>query len=404
MSRSRKRGTSQPRKTAVPPRPRSSGEYASGQGDPSEGEVTIFLSYARADDRVYGMIRPFKDLLTHFIYAKSGRKVRAFLDQDDIEWGEIWLDKLETEILGAAVFIPLLSASYLDSDNCRMEFNRFQASATALGVKELILPVLLLDAPAIFNQNSTDDVVREAAARQWEIIEDAVLSDPGSAAWKVTMSKLADRFVSSYAAAESKLATLNESDLELTLTESDEGPDDDDAPGLAELMESIQNNVSTLTHDAETIAPAIGSLGDAASSSKPPAARVTPQQMQAWSRRAARAFEDPAIQLSTSGESMLNTTRALDVDMKRLRRLAVELLTVGPDVAIGYNDMLTQLSGIGEVAVQLEDLLTKFKPAEALSVPLRKALRPARRGLTRVTDSLHLIESWRPIEIANGAD
>lgn len=399
MSNNRRRATQRTKKPPVTSSSRSEGSPAGRTSGSDDGEVTIFLSYARADDRVYKMVRPFKELLTHFVYAKSGRKVRAFLDQDDIIWGEVWLDRLETEILGAAVFIPLLSASYLDSDNCRMEFNRFQANAGALGVTELLLPVLLIDAPAIFNQYSTDDVVREAAVRQWEVIEDAVLSDPGSSAWKVTMARLADRFVRSYEAAEAKLAILNESEIPFSSTKLDDDDEDDDNPGLAELMESIQDNVSKLTQDAQAIAPAITALGSAASESTPPTANVTPQQMQAWSRRAAKAFEDPATQLSTSGENLLVTTTALDIDMKRLRRLALDLLEVSPDVAIGYNGLLSQLSGIDEVAAQLEDLLNKFKPTEAISVPLRKALRPARRGLTRVTDSLHLIESWQAVEI-----
>lgn len=370
-----------------------------------DGEITIFLSYSRADDRAYGMVRPFKELLSHFIYAKSGRKVRTFLDQDDIEWGDIWMDRLESEILGASVFIPLLSASYLDSDNCRMEFNRFQTNASALGVRELLLPVLLLDAPAIFNKYSTDDVVREAAARQWEVIEDAVLADDGAGAWKRTMARLADRFVKSYDAAESKLASLNESDLPPALEDrpdgSDENPDDDDddAPGLAELMSSIQGNISLLTQDATAIAPAIQDLGKAASTATADGSPETPQQLQSWARRAAGSFLDPSNRLSESGESMFNTTKALDVDMQRLRRIGLEVLPDNAVIAHGYNDMIEKLSGLEATREQLESLLTKMKPAEVMSVPLRKSLRPARRGLTRVNDSLRLIETWRKIDL-----
>lgn len=395
MSNKRRRKTQGRQKPTVPGSSRGEGSSERRTSGSDDGEVTIFLSYARADDSVYKMVRPFKELLAHFIYAKSGRRIRTFLDQDDITWGEIWHDRLETEILGAAVFIPLLSARYLDSDNCRMEFNRFQANAGVLGLTELLLPILLIDAPAIFNQNSTDDVVREAASRQWEIIEEAVLSDPGSAAWKITMAKVADRFVSSYEAAESKLATLDGSALTFTSPKVDDAEDDeDDSPGLAELMESIEHNIETLVQDAQSIAPAIEALGGAASESAPTGS-MKPRQMQAWSYRVARAFEAPAAQLSTSGESMLTTTRALDMDMKTLRRFAVDLLREIPGVATEYNEMLSQLSEINGGASQLEDLLTTLKPAEALSVPLRRALRPARRGLTRITDSLHLIESWQ---------
>lgn len=369
---------------------------------PSDGEVTIFLSYSREDDAVYGMIHPFKQMLGHFVYAKSGRKIKAFLDQDSIEWGEIWRDRLESEILGASVFIPLLSASYLDSDNCRMEFNRFQANATALGVKELLLPVLIVDAPAIFNESSTDDVVREAAARQWEVIEDAVLSDAGSAAWKTTMSRLANRFVSSYEAAEAKLADLDRQDINLADTyqgDVEEESDTDDGVGLAELMTSMGQGIEDLTVSAKAMAPAIQALGTATQSAGPLPPNPTPHQLQTWAARMAKGFGAPAEEISNVGEHMFETTKSLDTDIQRLRRIAQELQDSTPSLALNYNEMITQLSGLGEVNAQLNELLDKMKPAEYLSVPLRRSLRPARRGLTRITDSLRLIDDWKPLAI-----
>jgi hypothetical protein len=370
----------------------------------SNGDITIFLSYTRADDGVYDMVRPFKEMLGHFIYAKSGRKVKTFLDQDNIGWGEIWRERLESEILGASVFIPLLSAAYLDSDNCRMEFNKFQANATALGVKELLLPVLLLNAPAIFNENSTDDVVREAAARQWEIIEEAVLSDHKSSAWKTTMARLADRFVAAYEAAEAKLADTEVPErAPLSIEDLEDGEDgDDEEPGIAELTASLENGLNELAAISSDMGPAIEGLGKAANSVGALDKNSTAHQIQAWSLNAARAFREPSEKVSELGECMFNTTKKVDLDMQRLRRIAVEFLPANRDMAVNYNQSIQQLTGLDVVSRQLNSLLDTMKPAEYFSVPLRKSLRPARRGLTRVTDSLRLIETWQPIEIPEG--
>lgn len=370
----------------------------------SNGDITIFLSYTRADDGVYDMVRPFKEMLGHFIYAKSGRKVKTFLDQDNIRWGEIWRERLESEILGASVFIPLLSAAYLDSENCRMEFNKFQANATALGVKELLLPVLLLNAPAIFNENSTDDVVREAAARQWEVIEEAVLSDPRSSAWKTTMARLADRFVGAYEAAEAKLADTEMTERpSLSIDDLEDGEDaDDDEPGIAELTASLEGGLNELAAVSRDMGPAIEGLGQAAASAGKLDENPTAHQIQAWSLAAARAFREPSERVSELGELMFNTTKIVDLDMQRLRRIAVEFLPTSPEMAANYNQSIQQLGGLDVVSSQLNSLLEMMKPAEYFSVPLRKSLRPARRGLTRVTDSLRLIETWQPIDIPEG--
>ncbi|MGV8970687.1 MAG: toll/interleukin-1 receptor domain-containing protein [Rhodoglobus sp.] len=394
-NRERSSGTRTPEANSSQPQP------SLQPSSPSDGEITIFLSYCRADDAVYNMVRPFKQMLSHFVYAKSGRKIKAFLDQDNIEWGELWQDRLESEILGASVFIPLLSASYLDSEMCRMEFNRFQTNASALDVKELLLPVLLINAPAIFNENSTDDVVREAAARQWEIVEEAVLSDLGSSAWKTTMAHLADRFVKSYEVAEAKLADLESGDLPLSASDDEEKDDeeDEDDPGLVELMASLEVGISGLTTTSQDMAPAIEALGTAAASAGKLSAKPTSQEVLAWSVRSARAFRGPADRVSELGERMFNTTKAVDLDMQRVRRIAIRLLSVSPSLAVNYNQMISQLSGLDEVGTQLNSLLEILRPAEAFSVPLRKSLRPMRRGLTRVTDSLRLIENWQPIDV-----
>ncbi|MCH6472590.1 hypothetical protein [Sinomonas terrae] len=164
-------------------------------------------------------------------------------------------------------------------------------------------------------------------------------------------------------------------------------------------MGTIETAISELTRTSQDMAPAIEALGRATTSPTPGEGQ-TVQQMQAWSLRAARAFKEPAERVSEIGERMFNTTKELDVDMQRLRRIAVELSSVSPDFAASYNTMINQLAGIDVVSAQLDELLVKMKPAEYLSVALRKSLRPARRGLTRITDSLHLIETWQPIEVA----
>ncbi|HML51712.1 MAG TPA: toll/interleukin-1 receptor domain-containing protein [Propionicimonas sp.] len=356
----------------------------------------MFLSYARADDAVFDMIRPFKELLSHFVYAKAGRRVSAFIDQDNIEWGDIWSERLTNEILGATIFIPLLSAAYLDSPNCRAEFNRFYSNAQTLGVTELLLPVLVLKAPGVFHDASPDEIVSVSSQRQWEDIEDAVLSDRGSAEWKRTMARLADRFVRSYQAAEGRLALLSPDQLGGTSNDAKtavKDAEEDESPGLFEIMATIDAQMATMTSAAESMAPAIQALGNAAEGAGPLPPSPSPKEIQMWSIRAAHGFESPAREIESVGHQMFTATTELDSAMQRLRYLAGS----APDsmgLSKAYADLVAPLSGLSEVRDQLMDLLETMRPAELLSVPLRKSLVPARRGLTRVTDSIQLIQAW----------
>lgn len=365
---------------------------------PSEGsdlllgpEVSVFLSYARKDDRHFGHVRPFTSLLEALVHAKTGRHVKVFVDRTSIAWGDKWEDSLNEGVLNATVFIPLLSANYLESEMCRMEFNTFYSAAEALGVTELMLPVLIIDAPQIFRSDSDDQVVQIAISHQYELIESAVLSDAGSSDWKRTMAHLADRFALALARAEDRIGRI-ESIPRAASTLGDEKvvEDDADAPGLAELLESLTQDFEDLTDIANQINPAIEQFGDAAASAGNLPDNPSPRDIQTWSIRLAAAFRPPAQDLELHGERLYAKTRSLDETMIQLRQVADTI----PEWNSGLRTTLEALTGMGDVRQVMTDLLQGMRPAENLSVPLRQALRPARSGVTRISDSLAIIEGW----------
>ena len=393
MSSSRKKPKGRQKRTAQvsshgSPRGQAAPLSTQASTESSAEEIRVFLSYARADDRSYGMVRPFKDLLRTLVHAKSGRQITAFLDQDDIKWGEIWKDRLDAEILRSTVFIPLLSANYLESSMCRMEFNKFHAAADILGVSELIFPVMLIDAPAVFNQSSSDDLVQLAIKRQYEVIEDAALSDPKSSEWKRTMARLADRFTEAYQAAETTLAQIDPDQLAVP---SDDDDEDDERLGLAELFDLFQSGIGKMTTEAEAIVTAIESLGKAVTSVEHLPENPTPREIQQWSLRAANALSDPSQELSDRGEGLLKATQELDKTIAGFGLIVADV----PEYREPFTAMLDGLGGLDDVRQQLQFLLDSMKPAESISIPLRRAIRPASRGLTRVTDAISIIGTWR---------
>lgn len=371
------------------------------------GEINVFLSYARADEDVYGMVRPFKQLLGHFIHAKSGLHVRAFLDQDNLRWGELWEDALDREILKASVFIPLLSPNYLASENCRKEFLLFQNSAKNLGVNELLLPVLLLDAPAIFNSSSEDQIVQGASSRQWEIIESAILSDASSSEWKRGMAHLAGRFVDAYNHSASILANQSDNTQLGTIGNPESDPEDlgadeetDDGPGLAETTESINQNVARFTASAKNLLPAMSQLGSIATESTSNIDNMrSTKDFLAWTHRTAEKFQAPSQLIKSYGEEMFDAVQALDVDVKRLRQQAEALAPHSPNVVDSYNQLIRPLVEMDDVSGPLFYLLDQMNPAEQVSAALRRALKPARIGITRIADADQIVRSWRPLDL-----
>lgn len=308
-----------------------------------------------------------------------------------MEWGERWRDRLDEEILKASVFIPLLSANYLRSENCRAEFLRFHSAAKSLGVTELILPVLLFSAPTIFNDTSDDEIVAIARDLQWELIEEAVLSDPGSAEWKRTMARLAERFASAFQKAEEALSTIGEGPSP-PKEEMGSADSPNDGPGLAELMVDLQAQIEEVTTASNELSDTITSLGAVAEQAPSLNENPSAKDIQVWSLNLARSFRTPAERLDEAGNRLFVGTKGLDATMADLRHIASEMVQYG--LAEQYNSMLDELSDIHTVQGQMEELLESIRPVEYMSVAIRKALSPARRGLTKVSDSIALIRNW----------
>jgi len=347
----------------------------------------VFLSYAHADEDAFGMVDPFKSLLTRMVYAKTGRRLRVFRDKEGLKWGDDWRDRLQKEVLGASVFIPLLSAHYLDSEMCRMEFNKFRLASQSLGVPQLLLPVLILNAPTIFNDSSHDELVKQAIALQYEPIETAVLSDPGSADWKRTMAHIADRFSEAYQSAESVLAEIEVSDA---TEDGADGEEDLDAPGIAELMDELSTGMQELTDSTLALRPAMEELGSVGTIPPPQGGDGNPKQFLVWSIRVADSFRDPAIKIEREGQRLFEATSRVNETINQLYQATADV----PTLEETLRTSLAGLSVLDDVRDQMTDLLAKMKPVEAFSVPLRKALRPIRIGVTKVNDSIAIIDSW----------
>ncbi|WP_371152368.1 toll/interleukin-1 receptor domain-containing protein [Buchananella felis] len=376
---------------------------------PQEIEVAVFLSYAREDENHNNFIRHFKESLTYFAKAKYGIRIKAFLDQESIEWGEIWKSRLEAEVVAASVFIPFLSANYLNSENCRKEYNLYLSATTESDVPELILPIVLFNSPKLFRPDSDDDIARQSADRQWIIIEDAILAGAGTAEWRKTMSMIAERFYKSYNAAVTKLslavtnspgpkggAPIVESEspspASTTYTSSS------DAPGLFDELATLEEQLKELTSIIAEGPDAIKKLGDAASIEPDPQV-LSSAALKTWSFGVAEHLKGPANKIGDIGEKMFATTMRVHASMRNVREIAIEYLPGDERPAKSYNESIQPLADLGNVAEQMNSLLESMRPAERSSAAIRRALSPARSGVAKIRDSINLIESLPPIEL-----
>ena len=103
-----------------------------------------FMSYSHHDD-VAGSLSKFHDRLVHELRAQSGIDIKVFKDDDDIELGDRWHDRLEQGLATSTFLLPIITPSFLTSKYCRHEFDTFLEHERDHDRDDLVLPVYYID-------------------------------------------------------------------------------------------------------------------------------------------------------------------------------------------------------------------------------------------------------------------
>lgn len=103
----------------------------------------LFYSYSNADDQHdNGAVLKLKAKIEgEFKTQTGGAPLKIVLDKDEIGWGEHWRDKLDSEMMDSLFVIPIFSANFLNSQECRREILRFLEMERVRDRKDLILPI-----------------------------------------------------------------------------------------------------------------------------------------------------------------------------------------------------------------------------------------------------------------------
>lgn len=353
--------------------------------------IAVFTSYAHVDDDNFGIINPLRQLLGAVAKAKYGIELNFFIDREKLTWGSSWQDEIDRAIQASSIFIPLLSANYLESKACRDEFLAYYHTASTRSASDLILPILIMDAPEIFNVDSGDEVAKIASQLQYICIEDATLAEPNSQVWKRTANQLATRLKQSLDRVEANLTLQSKS---LTRPQSGEenliDADDLEAPGLIDLIAESESVMSDISKTTDDVSACMGDLDKAATAVNELPTPRSAKELQRWSIRAASMLSEPSRRLEALGETLYSQC----ADADRTLRAAAEhhkALNEGSTNEVINTD---SLKPIAETREALYGMIESMEPLERLSLVFRKAIRPARIGATKIADSASIIGTW----------
>ncbi|MFS8096141.1 toll/interleukin-1 receptor domain-containing protein [Lentzea alba] len=300
--------------------------------------IRCFLSYARQDEEVMKFVGPFTSALRQLAYADRGRALEIFLDREAIGWGDLAQPTIRAAVRSATVFLPVLTRRYFDRPYCREELFVFYNQAAVSGVSGLLLPVVLLGADYLTEDNP-DLAVQLVVERQHRSVREAWLDGESSPTWRRTMLSLASELVDRVTAAERRLL-------------SEPPPADVD----------VEAELAQFSLDVTTMTTAVSSV---------------------ISTFHAGLDGDPAL-LSSAARSLQNAGRRFELRAFQVDRALRSAGSLSPGSFGPLDDL------IGGV----EALLVSTRRGEASHVPLRQVMAVFREGLTALRSGLCVVESW----------
>ncbi|NEC25232.1 TIR domain-containing protein [Streptomyces sp. SID8111] len=355
----------------------------------------IFVSYAHLDDELLNQaVEHFTSDLRSFYSAKTGGTLEVFFDRESIGWGTDWRRRIDSELRGASIFMPIITMQYFNRPACREELNAFYGSAELLGAKYLLLPIVIMGASGITADNQMPEV-RLIERIQFENLEEAFLAGRGTREWREALSRIADKLVTIISQAEENLSAVAAA---AGVEKSEELNEEFDLfqhfDQLNQLGEALTPELEAATQDLTTWCTVVQEEMQKFGPTSPAVLRSRSVVM-------AAAVREPSLKLQESATTFAQSVTEADA---LLRAVVSQLVSVNTshgatlaekiiaDVTQGSTDLQEFLEGLGEI-------LEMLKTMEIMSVPLRKALKPGRIGFTKLQDSIKTIDGWRGLSI-----
>lgn len=362
-------------------------------------EARGFWSYVHADDTADGgrISQLARDIVAQY-EVLTGESIDLFLDKDALGWGDDWQEKVDESLSSVAFFIPVLTPRYFISSECRRELRFFGDKAIALGITELVMPLLYVDVAAIHEAEPDDEAIQVVKKFQWVDWRELRWTDPGSSDYRQNVARLAGRLVEA-----NRLAAEAEPAVASTAEVAREGADDADAAGSLDRMATAEEAMPEWTQVLEQIGAKIVEIGEIVqratedmqksdSQGKGFAARLT------VARRVAHELRGPADAILGLSSQFTENLYAVDAGMRDMISAGAREVAEDPanlSMVCEFYASVLQLTQAAEGGLApLAKMVEAIQPVEAMSRDLRPVLRTLRQGLTVMYEGRSVTDEW----------
>jgi hypothetical protein len=363
----------------------------------TNGENAGFWSYAHSDNQSSnGRLLALADEIRKEYDILTGDSLHLFMDRDDVEWGDAWRERLDTNLTATTFFIALITPRYLQSPECRKEFIQFTSKAQNLGIAEYLLPILYAPIPEL-GEDHPDEIAAMVARTQYEDWRQLRLNDPNSEPHRIAVNRLVARLID-----------IDKRMTQVQMEAMQSAEDDVTSEGLKELTEEIHKLFSPW-HEAVIISRTLEAQESATFT-------TFQERIQTLESR-----KSPQSALTTTtirfGEEIFPITKrynetaqeysSLTIQLDPLIRRSLELIAVHGsgiellmEVAEGIHDAMDCIRDIMKMShlrAQGSKAITKVKfygQNKNLSRTFRELERLERQSVRLVTEGNNIVIGW----------
>lgn len=338
----------------------------------------------------------------------TGDAIKLFLDRDDLQWGENWRNRVIEALTTGYFFVPVLTPRYLLSEQCRFELDVFARTATDLGVKELILPLLYAEVPSLHEESPIDSTARLLKSFQWEDWTDLRFEDRHSAPYRRGVNRLARRLVDANATSEQSNIPARIQELEQEVEEDIASPDGllDRLAASEETLPKWTQTTESITHDIESIGEmmqrAVSELQTAESHGKGFAGRLF------VAHKLSEALEAPIDSIWHSANDFVSQLQDVDGGVRTMIELGAQEALTSPESKLaicGFFNSVRNLSDSSRAGFDgTQGMIESIAALEPMSRDLRPPLRKLRQALSKVVEARQVTDDWARLIAETGLE
>ncbi len=379
-----------------------------------------FWSYVHKDnDAMHGAIgRLAEHVQEEYGVLTGGIELDLFLDSASLKWGNQWGTQLKGAIQGTTFFIPIITPRYFASEECRNELLGFAEQAGELGVEGLIMPLYLVDVPAIETGDLTDPAVRLVADSQMEDWRTLRFLDETTQPYRLAVNRLAKRLWE-VSQQRGQKAVISESSVAPADGEKDEEPEPaslDDIKtmselngsgsvsagemGLLELLAEGEAAFPRITETLQAISAEIETVGTLTTEATDEIKQSDEQGKGfkgrlAVANRLATHLTEPADKLEQLASQYTADLVILDPAVTQLIGLVAEQAEESPTESEEFFSSVTGLvKSTRQAGEAVQGMITVFDDSASFSRELEIPIKQMRSSLQSLIDGQHVIETW----------